>query len=114
MATGNPNRALPAALMVLGIGLITTLAAWQSAHTAAEASARQRFEKLEGEGDTGEDAREQRVSQRREPPPRAREFRLKHRASPVAFGRRLEPGVRFSVWPNEHHEAPLVVRDAHV
>jgi hypothetical protein len=45
MANGNRDRALPAALAVLGIGLVTTLAAWQSARTAAEASARQRFEK---------------------------------------------------------------------
>ena len=49
MATGNRNRALPAALAVLGLGLITTLAAWHSARTASEASARQRFEKQAAE-----------------------------------------------------------------
>ena len=45
MATGNRNRALPAALAVLSIGLVTTLVVWRAAHTAAEANARQRFEK---------------------------------------------------------------------
>jgi PAS domain S-box-containing protein len=45
MVSGNRNRALPAALAVLGIGLITTLAGWHSARTASEATARQRFEK---------------------------------------------------------------------
>ncbi len=49
MATGNRNRALPAALAVLGIGLLTTLAAWHSARTAAEASARERFERQAAE-----------------------------------------------------------------
>ena len=45
MATGNRNRALPAALAVLGIGLATTLIVWHATHTAAEANARERFEK---------------------------------------------------------------------
>ena len=45
MVSSNRNRALPAALAVLGIGLITTLAGWHSARTASEAAARQRFEK---------------------------------------------------------------------